>query len=300
MEHLQILWVLRSFTPAGAGVKGHTHPYFHAFYLIDGECDFTVNEEDYKLTAGDCIIVPRGAKHRFQNNSGESIKHIEIKFSLKGAASNAEVFKKTLFLKNNLLVGLLLKRITREYSELERFADESAAAYLWALLNVMTEDARHKKDRAFRFLDATGYSPLSQEIVHYLEDHYSESISLDELAAALDYNKSYLCIAFKKDTETTILDCLNMIRIRRAAELIAYSDHELAQVVTLCGFSSVSHFNLVFVKYVGTTPGQVRRACPKDILFSYDNPAGSLDTKSERFMYSVLARKRISLDKLSK
>lgn len=287
---------MRSSTPIGAGVKGHTHPYYHAFYIIDGECDFTVNEELFKMQKGDCILVPRGAKHAFKNNGTSDIKHIEIKFSLKGNVSNADVYKKTLFIKDNLLIGLLLKRLTREYAELESIADESAAAYLWAILNVLTEEERHKKGRAFKYLDASEYSPLSQEIVHFLEDHYNENVSLDELAKALDYNKSYLCIAFKKDTETTILDCLNMIRIRRAAELIAYSDHELSQVATLCGFSSVSHFNRVFVKYVGTTPGQIRRACPKDILFSYDKPYSDLSSQSDKFMYGVLARKRFSFD----
>lgn len=296
MEHLQILWVMRSFTPSGAGVKGHTHPYYHAFYVVEGECDFTVNETAYKLEQGDCILVPRGSKHQFKNNSDTDVKHIEIKFSLKGNTANSDFFKKTICIKNNLLIGLLLKRLTREYAELESNADESAAAYLWSILNVMTEDERHKKGRAFTYIDASEYSALSQEIVHYLEDHFSENVSLDEIAAALDYNKSYLCIAFKRDTETTILDCLNMIRIRRAAELIAYSDHELAQVATLCGFSSVSHFNRVFVKYVGTTPGQVRRACPKELLFSYDKPYKDLSSKSYRFMYGVLARKRFTFD----
>ena len=115
------------------------------------------------------------------------------------------------------------------------------------------------------------------------------------MAQVLGYNKTYLCGAFKKNTHLTILDCLNTIRIRHAAELIVYSDHSLAQVADMCGFSSVSHFNRVFLKYVGVTPGQCRRAYPVDALI--DPPDSS--TRSPRpagFMYSVLARKRITPD----
>ena len=73
---------------------------------------------------------------------------------------------------------------------------------------------------------------------------------------------------------------------------LRYSDHSLTQVSELCGFSSVSHFNRVFLKYVGATPGQCRRAYPVDILFSSEKSPDSGSTGS--FMYSVLARKRFS------
>ena len=150
------------------------------------------------------------------------------------------------------------------------------------------------KQRKFRFIDATSYSPLSQRIISYLECHYAENVSLDMLASVLGYNKSYLCVAFKKNTMITILDCLNMIRIRRAAELLAYSDYHLNDVATMCGYNSVSHFNRVFQKYVGTTPGQCKRAYPLDILFSPESQRSTLAPRSDRFMYSVLAQKRIT------
>jgi AraC-like DNA-binding protein len=148
-----------------------------------------------------------------------------------------------------------------------------------------------EKPQQFLYLDASRFSPLSRRIVHYLEAHCEEELSLDALAAAMDYNKTYLCAAFKKDTGQTILDCQNMIRIRRAAELIVYSDHSLVQVSHLCGFSSVSHFNRVFLKYAGITPGQARRAYPADILFGSHKPSAS---QADQFMYSVLAQKRIT------
>ncbi len=297
MEQLQILWVTHSYCKPGAGVKPHTHPYYHLFYLSNGEIDFTVNQTKYHLVSGDCIIVPRGSNHSFENNGTTADEHIEVKFSLKGPLANSEDYKQTLFAEKNLLVGLLLKRLAREYEELESAADDSARSYLMSVLNVMTEDKRRRRFRAFKYLDADKYSLLSQEIVHYLEEHFSENISLDSLAEALGYNKSYLCVAYKKDTGSTILDSLNIIRIKHAAELIAYSDHDIAYVADACGFSSVNYFNNVFNKYVGTTPGQVRRAFPQDILLSYENgQAKPPANRSERFMYGVLARKRFSYD----
>ena len=168
----------------------------------------------------------------------------------------------------------------------------TTACYLLSVLYTLTREQRVQKQQEFRYVDASAYSPLSQQIVHYLEEHFSEQMSLEQLAQALGYEKSYLCRAFKKDTKTTILDCLNMIRIRRAAELLAYSDNSMTQVGEMCGFASPNNFNRVFLRYVGVTPGQCRRAFPADVLLYKD---GTVQYPN-RMMYSVLAQQKIPLE----
>ena len=190
------------------------------------------------------------------------------------------------------VVGGLLKQIVDEYSVLGLQADETTACYLLGVLYTLTREQRVQKRQEFRYVDASAYSPLSQQIVHYLEEHFSQQMSLEQLAQALQYEKSYLCRAFKKDTKTTILDCLNMIRIRRAAELLTYSDNSMVQVGEMCGFASPNNFNRVFLKYVGVTPGQCRRAFPADVLL-YEKREMQYPN---RLMYSVLARQKIPLE----
>ena len=102
---------------------------------------------------------------------------------------------------------------------------------------------------------------------------------------------------FLKETGTTILDCLNTIRVRHAAELITYSDYSLADVSAMCGFASTSHFSRIFLKHAGVTPGQCRKAYPDNILVRADSWVGSDKVQHpNRFIYNVLARKRITLD----
>lgn len=294
MEKLQLLWVGQSYTQPRAGVKSHMHPYYHMFYIAAGVCRFVVGEMTYDIQPGHCLLVPRETEHAFTNISDTLLDYLEIKFSLPQAALDTQLQRVGVMVSDSTLAGLLFQQIIKEYSDLASLADDAAASYLTALLNVLTEEERYHKEHRFRFIDASSYSSLSQKIIRYLEEHYAEDVSLDGLAEKLDYNKSYLCIAFKKDTHTTILDCLNTIRIRRAAELIVYSDHSLLQVAELCGFSSVSHFNRVFQKYVGATPGQCRRAYPVDILFSDPRDTTGSPSNPNRFMYSVLAQKRIT------
>lgn len=292
MDPLQILWVGQSCFQPNAGVKPHTHPYFHMILVLRGQDQFVVADHPVTLNEGQCMIVPPETEHTFYNTTGTNTEHLELKFTITNPAMNARVLRVSGQVLENELATTLFKHILHEYATQCNPADDAPAAYLTALLHALTEEDRHQNPRQFTYVDASGCSVLAQRVIRYLEAHYAEDVSLDELAAALGYNKTYLCGVFKKDTDLTILDCLNTIRIRRAAELIVYSDHSLTQVSELCGFSSVSHFNRVFLKYVGATPGQCRRAYPVDILFSTEKSPDSGSTGS--FMYSVLARKRFS------
>ena len=288
MQHLQLLWVARSLLPPDGGVKSHAHPYFHLFYIQAGQFCFTVGGETHRLSQGHTLLVPPQIEHGYINETQETGQYWEIKFAQSPAAAG----EMPVLLCQDPLAGQLCSQILQEYSDLGKLADDAAVSYLHALLTLLRKEQRYQeKPQQFLYLDASRFNPLSRRIVHYLETHYAEDLSLDALAAAMDYHKSYLCAAFKKDTQQTILDCLNMIRIRRAAELIVYSDLSLVQVSQMCGFSTVSHFNRVFLKYAGITPGQARRAYPADILFGSRKPAAS---QADQFMYSVLAQKRIT------
>lgn len=291
LTHLQILWVAQSNTVPGAGVKSHSHPYYHMFYITAGQCRFTVDGKVYDLEAGQCLLIPRQVEHTYSNETDTVADHLEIKFSVTSTAADTLLLQSGVQISDNPLIGMLFRQVLKEYTTLGIPGDDAAASYLLALLNTLTEKDRHEKQQPFLYVDATGYSELAQQIVRHLEAHYSEDLSLDSLADAVGYNKSYMCVAFKKDTNRTILDCLNMIRIRRAAELIVYSDNSLAQVADLCGFSSVSHFNQVFLKYVGITSGQCRRAYPAEIIMHSPQDHAI----PENFLYSVLARRRIPL-----
>lgn len=289
---MQILWVAKSHTLPNAGVMTHSHPYYHMFYVQTGVSNFVVDGKEYIIDAGKTLLVPRQVEHGYSNKQDVTMEYMEIKFTLSQETMDAQFLSTEPFISENPLAGMLFTQILKEYSDLEGLADKAAASYLDSILQILTENKRYSKQRQFRFIDASSYNPLSQSIIRYLEKHFAEDLTLDELAEELGYNKSYLCVAFKKDTRTTILDFLNMIRIRRAAELIVYSDHSLTQVADMCGFASDSHFNRVFVKYVGTTPGQCRRAYPVNILVEPKNVV--VKDRPSRFMYSVLAQKCIT------
>ena len=272
-----------------AGCKTHKHQYYHMFCMTKGVCSFWVEDREYALREGQCLLVPPKTDHAFGNTTGEKLEFLEVKFALPSSSFDTQLLQSGVQVADHPLAGALVEEILNEYSRVGSAADDATASYLTAVLNLFEQPKRFRTTgEAFRYVDASQYSPLSQRVIRYLEESFAQTISLDEIADEMGYNKSYLCVVFKKDTNLTIWDCLSMIRIRRAAELIVYSDHDLADVAKMSGFSSVSTFNRAFCKYVGTTPTQCRRAYPQDVLH------GPASSDPNRFMYSVLAHKRIT------
>ena len=294
MERIQILWVGRIYKSFNDGVKSHSHPFYHMLAVQSGELQLTAGGETYPISAGQCVLIPRDMMHAYINLGREMSECLEVKFTIPTSAMDAKFCKHGLLRTEHHLAAILTRQIVQEYADLGSLADEAAASYLLALLNIFTQEKRYHKRNDFRFIDASEFSELSQEIIRYLEKNYAESISLDDVAAAVGYNKSYMCTAFKKNTRITINDCLNMIRIRRAAELIAYSDNDLSHIASMCGFSTVSHFNQVFLKNVGATPGQCRKAYPLDVTIMPERRFVDIPNRQNRFMYSVLAQKMIT------
>lgn len=292
MKKIQMLWVAHSVAKVGNIVKPHSHGYYHMIYILSGQFEMVVNGDPFVLKEKVCLLIPKGMEHSYVITGKKRAEFLEIKFALLDEALDKELSRLDLLKSEISMVGDLAKQIVDEYSRLGPQADETTACYMLSVLYTLTREQRVQKQQEFRYVDASSYSLLSRRIVHYLEEHFSEKISLEQLAQALEHEKSYLCRAFKKDTKTTILDCLNMIRIRHAAELLTYGDNSMAQISEMCGFASPSNFNRVFLKYIGVTPGQCRRAFPAEVLLRKKD----ISHFPNRLLYSVLARKQVPLE----
>ena len=102
-------------------------------------------------------------------------------------------------------------------------------------------------------------SGLSREVMLYLEDHYAEEITLDQLSAHFHLTPEYLCARFKEETQQTIMKYLKGIRIHQAKiKLMEMPDANLTEIGRLCGFHSLSYFGKVFREATGYTPHTYR------------------------------------------
>lgn len=64
--------------PPGSGPGLHTHPYAEVFVVHEGEVLFTVGDETVAATAGQIVVVPPGAPHKYVNAGAGRARHIDI------------------------------------------------------------------------------------------------------------------------------------------------------------------------------------------------------------------------------
>lgn len=100
-------------------------------------------------------------------------------------------------------------------------------------------------------------SEICDAAKRYLEAHYREEISLEELAKRYGVSASYLSRSFKKETGSGMNEYLTAIRIKKACELLR-GGMRAADAGAAVGFDDPKYFSRVFKKATGTSPSEYR------------------------------------------
>lgn len=93
-----------------------------------------------------------------------------------------------------------------------------------------------------------------QVLINRLVTHPEEKLSMEEAAACTHMSYSNFCRSFKLILGCSYVDFCNMIRVRRAQELLQNSRKSVTEISALLNFGSVSYFNRIFKKITGCTP----------------------------------------------
>jgi AraC-like DNA-binding protein len=100
--------------------------------------------------------------------------------------------------------------------------------------------------------------PLDVRTAEFLETHYGEPLSLEDVAAAVGADKYMLCHDFRKKRGISIVENLKQIRIAKAKRFLRYGSESIAEIGRMCGFESASYFIKRFREECGCTPREYR------------------------------------------
>ncbi|MBU9743288.1 response regulator [Lachnospiraceae bacterium ASD3451] len=95
--------------------------------------------------------------------------------------------------------------------------------------------------------------------IEYIEKHYAEPVSLEDICAQVDLSYHYFSGLFKQETGVNITDYLIQVRIDHAKRLLKDTTKNISEIAELCGYSDARHFSRLFAKRVGIKPQEYRR-----------------------------------------
>lgn len=100
---------------------------------------------------------------------------------------------------------------------------------------------------------------LANAVKEYINEHYNEKITSNELGEHLLINPFYMHRVFKEISGTTIIVYQHYVRIEHAKNRLSETNHTASFISSELGYSSLSHFSRIFKKITGETPSKYRK-----------------------------------------
>lgn len=239
-------------------VKSHYHEYFELYYLESGERFHMLQDEMYKMYPGQFMIFAPYSMHRSFGDQNMPFKRLVLYFAPDKVLS--EELRSILeagagVYKPERQEGLFVHRILCEILEEQKNPALLSEEYMTNQLNSLLLRTVRKLEKPERVkkLDRIG------EVLHFIHTNFDKVITLEQLSQTFYLSPYYLCREFKKHTNATIIQYLNVTRIMNAQRKLLETNQSITEISRETGFSNITHFNRVFKNITGISPSQFRK-----------------------------------------
>lgn len=250
----------------------HAHDFVELVMILDGEGGFYIDGKNYPTHEGDVFILNPGTYHRsIRTDSSHCATECYLSFTdiaFRGCPPGTfPLFKDNCIVQsmNTALKQKITKlcgSISDEMTSCRPGRDFMLKAYLVQVLCLIIRSQQELPAPA----SANGYvfrstnkQYIVKRITDYMEEHYQEKISLDQIAANMYLSTFYISKIFKSETGDTPINYLIRLRMEKAKELLLkYPDATIQEVADAVGYSDTYHFSKLFKKFCSISPSGYR------------------------------------------
>ena len=248
---------------------------FLCFVVLAGEGELSYEGQTYQLHSGDCVFIDcrKAYSHSTGYSGGEgSNDHTTVEnkstnlWSLQWchfyAPSLPAVYEKykerggrPVFHPGDLTpFTSLLTDLYNLASSSDYIRDMRINEKLGSLLTLLMEQSWHPES-----VTVSRKRLELAAVKEYLDEHYTEKLTLDDLAERFFINKFYLSKIFKETYGTTVNNYLISKRITRAKQLLRFTDMTVDEVGVAVGMGDANYFSRMFRKVEGISPREYRK-----------------------------------------
>ena len=248
-------------------IKSHTSKReklqsYLCFVVEDGEGTLTYEGRQYDLKVGDVVFIDcrKAYSHstggtaserlwslRWCHFYGPSMPAIYAKYCERGglpAIRGADVSQ----------YAAILTDIYALASSSDYIRDMRINGRLSDLLTLLMESSWH--------YESHNSAPKKMDVSlvrSFLDEHYSEKLSLESVASRFFIDKHYLARLFKERYGVTLVAYLQQVRITHAKRMLRFTDKSIEEIGRECGVGELNYFSRVFKKLEGVSPSEYRR-----------------------------------------
>jgi len=240
----------------------YTFLHWHDFYEIEictkGTATTEINGKTYPFSEGTVSFTTPKDFHCHNSDSELDI----VNFTFAPSCVEHSGFSELLSLNDYIVCNVdkntlsrllyLIDEIEREYSDEKKFSKQYTLHLLACILIELVRLSKRKdnnKDISF----------LPQKALYYVQTHFKEPITLEDVAEFTGLTPDYISKLFRKHIGSGFKEYLTKLRLSHAEQLLLYSDESISNISYFCGFNSLSHFLNAFKKKYDVSPGNFRK-----------------------------------------
>ena len=241
----------------------HAHPDFVEVLLIDeGSARFLIGDNTYEVGAGDLLVFNSGVVHDELSGSPFGSWCIAVGgLRLPGLRENslipedeAPVHPVGAELPDlRALYDIMFRYLSTERPDCEVFCHRLMLALLDRALTITGS-------LSLRMPSNPELGSLARQVQEYIDHHFREPLTLQDLGDALHASPYYLSHVFKEASGYSPMQYLTRRRIGEAQNLLVETDLPIARIAEQVGYDTQNYFNLQFSKYVGMPPRKFRQS----------------------------------------
>lgn len=245
--------------PSNVNFQLHNHDSYEIYMFLEGDAKYIVEGNTYSLEPCDMIIIRKHEMHRVFHNSSTKYRRIVLTVHPEFFSQNDCICYENQFLKTHNSTGskisadivrssglygaiMRLKKYSEDFNTLYTPASKAAVIEILYLINLITSFSAD--DTANKQLKA---------VITYINNKYTENISLDELSEKFYISKYHLCRIFKEATGLTVHKYITQKRITRARELTS-EGKSISEAALMSGFGNYSSFYRAYICEYSVSP----------------------------------------------
>jgi AraC-like DNA-binding protein len=257
----EVLWTARFDYQPQSKLARHRHAHFQMIYCLGGSGRFLLKDREYPLGEGTLFLIKPRCEHGLEPTS--LVKTLDLKFLVKDRRLRRSLLGASEFIdEQDPRVAALFEQIRTEGERKDPLYREMCGVLLIQLLiRYLRRDRPPASADAAPLVRPEGppRDGVALRAIEFIEKNYAGELSLRDIAAAVGRSDRRLRDRFEECFGAPPMRYLAQYRVRRAKDLIQYSDHALKDVAGMVGFKSIHHFTRVFHEIAGETPGAWRR-----------------------------------------
>lgn len=238
---------------------------FVLIYCTKGSGRYQVGDKHYEVKSNQYFILPANTPHAYASNNVDpwTIYWIHFRGTLAPYYAQSAMAPITISTKvnsriadrNSIFEDMFLT-LTDGYSiDNLRYASSLLHFYLGSLQYLPIYRKCHKKIAPS---DNGEDNIITNATLKYMEENLGKSISLHDLSVYTGYSIPYLSMVFKNNTGHSPLTYFNMLKIKKACQLLETTNMKINQICCIVGISNSFYFSRLFTKIVGVSPKKYR------------------------------------------